>query len=235
MDFNDFAKKYFEGNEEKAIECLVREFEEEFDLITGHKEWYELFASLSKEQAEKYKIAVKEYRKIHKLVLDIAKISNWIVQYKKKKKGMIFLTIFAITFWYLVLWGCNSANMWFFPIPSLVAVGFLCAWIYRRDGDVKEFNKGEFHIKKLAVTYKHTEKHDDSESFVSDYHYIYFPGYEKYLVSKLQYSCIDYDDEYFLVVLNKNNKKIEEIFDVDVYELSDEFCLSDDKYIIKKA
>lgn len=170
----------------------------------------------------------------NKQILNLKKILSCKDEYTSKRKGMIVITITGIVFWDIVLLACRVTEALLFLIPSIVAILFLITWIVKNSKDINDLHRGEFYIVISSVTLKKIEEHDDTDSFCSHYYHIYFPEYDGYEVEKYEYEKIEYGDEYFLVILKKKNKKIKLIFDANIFELSDEFYLSDDKYLINR-
>ena len=104
MDFNEFKNKYFEGNEEKAIECFAKERHNNHNLTRDASQWYKIYKSLTDDQL----ILYRDYCKSHnifeqKIKLDYKRILSITEEYRNKRKGMIIFTIIAIAFWSLVL------------------------------------------------------------------------------------------------------------------------------------
>lgn len=228
MNFEEFKNKYFEGNDETAIECIAKELNEGFDLVSNASQCHKIIASFSDEQLKLYRKIRKQYN-----ILDFKKILSCDDAYRTKRKGMFFLTGFGILFWCFVLMPLK-APIWLYIIPPAVAIFSLCLWVIRKNSNMKELYNGNFFITKLPVSYKHVKEDNDSDGLLSYYYYIHFPNYGEYeITNKDEYDRIKYGDEYFLVIL-EYNKKIQEIFSADLYELSKEFHLNGDKYLINK-
>ena len=84
MKFAEFTNEKFNGGEEKAIECLVREYDEGFELTQNSSQWLEILMSLTDEQTNKYKTMAKKYRSEHKYILNKADILASMNDYIKK-------------------------------------------------------------------------------------------------------------------------------------------------------
>lgn len=181
------------------------------------------------------------YRANHtenKSILDSKEVLSVVDEYRSKRKGMIFLTIVGVWFWCFVLLGARVLMWDVYIVPSTVAIVCLCVWIIKRNGDMNAFLKGEFFITKSAVSYKYIEEEDDSDGLLTYNYYILFPGYEEYELDRMSgeflYDRMKYGSEYYLVVFDKNDKKVEQLYSADAYELSNEFYLSGDKWRLKK-
>lgn len=167
-------------------------------------------------------------------ILDFKTLMLCESEYRRKRKWMFFLTIILIGFWCLVLIPLKVAT-WLYIVPPFVVIIFLCLWIVKRNQEMKSFQTGEFYIKRAAVSRKDIEDDRGCDGPTSYYYYIYFSEYDKFeITDRYEYERINCGDEYFLLILEKNKTKIEKIFSSDIYELSDEFCLSGDKYVVNK-
>ena len=227
MNFIEFKDKFFEGNEEKAIECIAKEKNEGFQLIQDNIQLSKIIISFTEEQFKQYQKFSKRYN-----ILDLKALMNCESEYRSKRKVMIFLTIFLIGFWCLVLLPLKVAS-WLYIVPPIVVVAFLCMWIFKRNREKKPFHTGEFYIKRAVVSSKEVKDDRGCEGPTSYYYYIYFEGYEKFeITDEHEYDRIKCGDEYFLLILGKNKNQIEKIFSSDIYELSDEFRLVGDKYTL---
>lgn len=173
----------------------------------------------------------------NKTILDSKEVLSVVDEYRSKRKGMIFLVIFGVWFWFFVLLVAKVLMLEVYIVPSTIAIVCLCLWIIKRNGDMNAFLKGEFFITKSAVGYKYIEENDDSDGLLTYNDYILFPGYEEYELDRMSggvlYDRIKCGDEYYLVVFDKNDKKIEQLYSADAYELSNEFYLSGDEWRLK--
>lgn len=222
MNFNEFAEKHFEGNEENAIECLVREFEEEFNLISGHSEWFKLIASLSDKQSLKYKAFMKKYKSEHKNLLKKADILATFKDDIKKRNGLA------------VFFGVVSAlALLFIPIFFVMLIADIpfIIWVFKKNRTINALKSNEFFIVKSTCSYKSVTKERDSENIEYEKYSVYFSGYEEYKVGKNEYEGFEYGDEYFLVVTNAHPKEIVRVFNSNDYELSNTFSLFGERYI----
>lgn len=224
MRFAEFTNKNFNGDEEKALECLVREYDERFELTQNASQWFEILISLTDEQKNKYEIMAKKYRSEHKHILNKADVLASMNDYIKKRNGLaIFFGITTVLALFYIPFFCI---MLFVYITLLI-------WIIKKNMELNSIRNNKFYIVKSNCSYKNIETSTVDYSDV-DTHKISFPGFKSYEVTKSEYESIVYGGEYFLVVPNYNPKKIINIFDADIYDLSDEFYLSGDKYLINK-
>ena len=222
MSFNDFAEKHFEGNEENAIECLVRELKEEFNLINGHSEWFKLIASLSDEQSLKYKAFMKKYKSEHKKLLNKADILATFKDDIKKRNGLsIFFGI------------VTALSLLYIPILFVLLIADIpfIVWVIKLNKIITALKNNDFFIVKSACSYKSVNKKRDSENIEYEKYSVYFSGYEEYKVGKNEYEGFEYGDEYFLVVTNAHPKEIVRVFNSNDYELSNTFSLLGERYI----
>lgn len=222
MKFTEFTNKNFNGDEEKALECLVKEYDEGFELTQNASQWLEILMSLTDEQTNKYKTMAKKYRSEHKYILNKADILASMNDYIKKRNGLaIFFGVPTVLGLFYLPFFCVMLMVY---IPLLI-------WIIKKNKELNAIRKNKFYIVKATCSYKNIETSTVDYSDV-DTHKISFPGFKSYEVTKAEYESTVYGGEYFLVVANYNPKKVINIFNADVYDLSDEFYLSGDKYLL---
>jgi len=222
VNFEEYKNLYFNGDEDKALDKIVEETEKDEVNKEGIK-YYGILFSLNDEQAEKYRIKLKKYRNEHKRILDRSALLESMNGYIKKRN------VLAIFFGVPTVLGLFYIP--FFLIMCVVYVPLLI-WIWRENKVLKAIKRGDFYLVKACCSYKNVEISSVDASDV-DTHKVYFPGCDGYTVSQMEYSSIQYGDEYFLLITN-NPKRIEKLFCADRNELSEDFCLSGDRYYLKK-
>lgn len=225
MDFLEFKNKFFSGEAEKAVECIISERETGFKLIEGFSQSYEIISTFTSEEKELYQRLYKQYRKEHKYILKKEDVLNSMNDYLKKRNGLsIFLGIPTILGLFLYI-------PFFFIM--LIAYIPLLIWIVKKNRQLNAIRNNDFYIVKQQYTYKNVKTSTVDWSDVDTYE-IYFPGFDGYKVTKHEYESIEYGNEYFLIVPKYNPKKIINIFNADIYDLSDEFYITGDKYLFKR-
>ena len=221
MKFAEFTNENFNGDEDEALECLVKEYDEGFELTQNASHWFEILMSLSDEQTNKYKTMAKQYRTEHKYILNKADILASMNDYIKKRNDLaIFLGIPTVL------------GLFYLPFFCVMLLAYipLLIWIIKKNRELNSIRNNKFYIVKSNCSYKNIETSTVDYSDV-DTHKISFHGFKSYEVTKSEYESIMYGGEYFLVVANNNPKKVIKIFNAEVYDLSGEFYMSGDKYL----